>query len=250
VLAIVGAAAAVASGRFFLASWMFAEVLVEPHQSPNFVHVPVALLVGFAAGAVIAPAWRQLRPERRDEGAVLLGGSAARRSRLRTTYWWLSAGLLAAYLLVITLFSDLNERGQLDHMEPLAGDQRELMAWVDTNVPAGSPILVVTGFSWWGDPISEWFPALTRAHSVFTVQGAEWLGDAFNDRMEGHGELQECGEEDVECLDEVAKEHEVQFDYVYLASRCCDELAESLRDSSAYRIVHEDAGGIVAEHLR
>jgi hypothetical protein len=250
VLAIIGAGAALASAQLFPPLWLAAEVLVEPHQAANFVHAPVALLVGFAAGSVIAPAWRYLAPGRADAGSTTLDADlAGMPSRSRMLYWRLGGGLVAGYFVIIMLFSVLNEPDQLDHLEPLEVEQRQLMAWVDDNTAEGASFMVVSGLPWWGDRVSEWFPALTHGHSVFTAQGSEWFGDTFKERIEGHEDLQECAEEDASCLDEVADEHDASFEYVYIASRCCDDLIESIRQSSDYRIVHEAPGGVVARRV-
>ncbi len=249
VFAVLGMGAALASAQLFLPLWLIAEVLAEPHQAPNFVHVPVALLVGVAVGLVIAPAWRQLTSTRvaGDGVGPFDPDSPSPRSRGERIYRWGGAGLLAGYLLLVTMFTALNEPGQLDHLEPLDREQRTLMEWVDTNTPPGSAFLVVSGLPWWGDRTSEWFPALTHGHNLFTPQGTEWLGDTFTQRIDGHVSLQECASAGAGCLDSVAREHEVRFDYVYVvASECCTPLIDSIRNSPEYEVVHESAAGIVA----
>lgn len=250
VLAVLGAGAAIASAQFFLPLWLVAEVLAEPHQAPNFVHVPVALLIGVAAGSVIVPAWRWMTfvASTEDNGAAD-GESPPRSRRSGNVYRWLGLGVVAGYFFIVTLFSALNEPDQLDHLQPLEAEQRALMGWVEQNTPAGSPFLVVSGLPWWGDRTSEWFPALTGGHSLVTAQGAEWLGETFTARIDGHEELQTCGDETADCLGRVAREHNVEFEYVYIASSCCETLTESLRDSSEYRIEHEAEGGLIARHL-
>ena len=250
VVAVLGAGAAIATGQFFLPLWLVAEVLAEPHQAPNFIHVPVALLIGFAVGGVIAPAWRGFSAEPpRDAGTS--GAETAtppRAPREHRSHLWLGASLLVGYALTVGLFSAFNEPGQLDHMRGLDRDRRELFGWIDTNTPPGSPFLIVSGLPWWGDRISEWFPALTRGHSLFTAQGSEWLGDAFTQRIAGHDALQGCGQKAVECLDQVARAHDVRFRYVYVDSACCASLADSLRHSAGYQVIYESRAGILASH--
>jgi hypothetical protein len=245
VLALIGGAAALVAGQVFFPLWLIVEELAEPHQAPNFIHVPVALLVGWAAGAVIAPAFRTIaaQPAAHATRGVEDRGS----SRRRTLYLGAGACLLAAYFLTVALFSALNEPGQLDHLKALDKDQRALMDQVNVTTPDGAPFLVVSGLPWWGDRISEWFPALTHAQSLFTAQGAEWLGDAFTDRITAHEALQQCATATVECLDRVAREHRTAFTYVYVDARRGRALLDSLRRSGDYRVLAENAAGAIAE---
>jgi hypothetical protein len=245
VLALIGAAAALTAGQVFFPLWLIAEVLAEPHQAPNFVHVPLALLIGWAVGAVIAPAFRGMAAASATKRAPDVQDTRASRSR--TIYLAAGAGLLTAYFLAVTLFSALNEPGQLDHMQALDRDQRALIAQVNTTTPEGAPFLVVSGLPWWGDRISEWFPALSHADSLFTAQGSEWLGDAFTDRIAAHEALQECGSKTVDCVDRVAREHNTEFTYVYVDAWRCAPLLDSVRNSSEYRVLAENAAGVIAE---
>lgn len=250
VFAVIGGCASVVAGQLFLPAWLVLEVLAEPHQAPNFVHVPLALLIGWAAGAVVTPAFSRLSADRHrvKDAPERQPRSEVRRNR-RLDSMWVGSLLLGGYLLVVAMFSAFNEPGQLDHMKALTEDERALMAAGDTNIPAGSPVLVVSGLPWWGDRVSEWFPALTRSHSLFTAQGSEWLGDAFTERIAGHDDLQQCGSASADCLDRVAREHDVAFRFVYIDAKRCGPLLESVRGSSDYHIVTENTAGAVAERL-
>lgn len=61
-------------------------------------------------------------------------------------------------------------------VRPLNKDEIAAMTWVRKN-HANEAFFVLSNLPWWSDRSAEWFPFLTGAHSVNTVQGREWLPD-------------------------------------------------------------------------
>lgn len=58
--------------------------------------------------------------------------------------------------------------------QPLKPGLRQAMSWVRAN-HAGARFAIVTAQPWYYDSSAEWFPVLTGARSVTTVQGREWM---------------------------------------------------------------------------
>ncbi|WP_156840165.1 hypothetical protein [Novosphingobium aquimarinum] len=88
--------------------------------------------------------------------------------------------LVASLIVLLILPLRANHFGYGTSIAPLTHEQREAMAWVARNAPHGRFVLA-NAHSWDLDRASEWFPLLTGATGVNTVQGREWLnGDQFN----------------------------------------------------------------------
>jgi hypothetical protein len=63
------------------------------------------------------------------------------------------------------------------------------------------------------DPFQEWFPALTRQHSLTTIQGLEWtLAGDFFAWYEQLTAFQKCA--DMTCVAEWSLRNHVRFDYL------------------------------------
>lgn len=88
--------------------------------------------------------------------------------------------LVASLVLLLILPLRANHFGYGTSIAPLSHEQRQAMAWVVRNAPQARFVLA-NAHSWDLDRASEWFPLLTGAAGVNTVQGREWLdGDRFN----------------------------------------------------------------------
>ena len=132
--------------------------------------------------------------------------------------------------------------------------------------------LVVTGSGWDADAISEWFPALTRAVSVATPQGAEWLGaGVLRQAVDDHAAAQACAGQTAACIDAWTAATHLPFDAVYVAgpaaassadrprtiagrlgiapadaADCCAPLRASLATDPAWRVVYDGPGAMIA----
>jgi hypothetical protein len=137
----------------------------------------------------------------------------------------------------------------------LSAADRETIAWVDANIPAGSDFLLLTGEQYsMMDPFQEWFPALTEQHSQTTLQGLEWtLGAEF---FPFYGELvalQHCA--DVGCIE--AWGERTGLEHQYLLINVLPEesnsplraslalLLNSVRESDRYQPVYETDNAVI-----
>jgi hypothetical protein len=141
----------------------------------------------------------------------------------------------------------------------LSAADRETMAWIDADIPAGSDFLLLTGEQYsMKDPFQEWFPALTEQHSRTTLQGLEWiLGENF---FPFYGELvalQHCA--NVSCVAAWGKRTGLEHQYLLvkvLPEESGSPLRESLamllnsaRDSKEYKFVYEIGNAVIFQYV-
>lgn len=90
--------------------------------------------------------------------------------------------------------------------------------WVNQNIPPGARFLILTGDQPLADPVSEWFPALTRHASLATVQGYEWQPESDFDRvLRASFTLQRCVIREPACLREWQQGDGRNYDYLYIS---------------------------------
>lgn len=149
-----------ARGRdaFWLAFLVASLVLTPRHGETPMV---LALGVLAAHGALASMRWVQAR-------------FAGRRGAAST-----AAVLLLGVLALRTVHSQRPPAG----FAPLAGELREAAAWIAAHHP-GETFAVMNEADWAYDAVSEWFPVLSQAVAVTTVQGREWLPGRDFDRIE------------------------------------------------------------------
>ena len=117
------------------------------------------------------------------------------------------------------------------------------MQWIATHTAVDSSFLVVTKYGFWEDRTSEWFPVLAHRLSLATVQGYEWIPNAFFQRWNRFDALQECAthvylRKGMGKLDFFKNEIE----------QCCGWLQRSLESSADYELVYDGAGAAVFSH--
>jgi len=122
--------------------------------------------------------------------------------------------IVTPYLLINSTYQDF----MLSQNHVSDGEQTA-MQWVKENTPENSQFLVLTG-----EPESmcessaEWFPALADRTSLSTLQGREWvLGNKFGEFIGHRASLQNCIDENLECLDREIKYFGDDFDYIYVS---------------------------------
>ncbi len=124
--------------------------------------------------------------------------------------------------------------------------------WIKANTDENSRFVIITGYLWSTDPVSEWMPALTGRTSVGTVQGTEWVGGGrFLDAVIGSRVLQNCLDQSVTCLEDWAEDYQAEYDHVYVRKLGLDvvegreynpekkALAELLKNDANYALIYE-----------
>ena len=140
------------------------------------------------------------------------------------THWASSlfAGLTARFCFAFLLVSFLLSSFEVVFTETkelsLPPGDRTAFQWINENIPTGARFLLLTGDQPLGDPVSEWFPALTRHASLATVQGHEWQPDSDFDRvLRASYTLQQYVIREADCLQEWQQGNGREYDYLYLS---------------------------------
>lgn len=239
-LGLIGLVAVLAQKQFFLPVWLVVPFFVDPRSAGGMALMPMSMLAAYSFDQVLAPALLSLRE---SEG-----------SWLADRFVTLSMLGMGFYMFFNSSVYGLGQAGA-----SLSWADREVIAWVDANIPAGSNFLLLTGEQYsMKDPFQEWFPALTKQRSQTTLQGDEWtLGADF---FPFYGELvalQHCA--DVNCVK--AWSGRTGLDYEYLLVKKIPEeensslggslalLLDSARGSSQYEPIHETENVVIFKHV-
>lgn len=237
-LGALGIIVCVGGRRFFLPAWLLLIGLPAPWVIATQAVVPLALLVGIGVTELLLP--------------LLAGVGTGRR---RNAGFWLQVGA-PAFVIAYTLTTALVARPPV--LTPLPERQRDALAWVAESTPDSSRFLIIEAEPWWGDKISEWFPALTGRTSVATPQGLEWAErGTFRDMIDAYEDAQACSIKDFACLQKWSQETGIGFTHIYVSKRkavdpegeenCCWALRNSLYGSPAVRIIYDGPAATIAE---
>ena len=237
VMGILGIVLCLFSHRFWLAVWFVVPMLVSPRSSPILIVVPLALIVGGLLSEMIIP--------KAKKGG---GGAASVNWPNKVVFF-----LLAVY----SVFSSIGLLYPNNiYFKSVSPSQREAMNWTRANTKKSDKFLLITQTPdrYWGmDNTSEWFPALSERASIATPQGTEWLGDQkFYKQTKFYIKLNSCYDEGLECLEGVAQEGGVDFDFVYLEKGLDSEafdrtslLKYNLLQSPKHSVVYENEEAII-----
>jgi len=243
VLGLLGLGLHLARRDYLLPLWLIFPFFVEGRSAAGPAAVPLAML---AASAFVDLVLAGLRSVNRDDTPLELVTPVER-------------GVLL-YFFMYLLFSGYLFSWQISSATLYPPD-REAMQWVRQNTPAEANFLVLTGSrSISCDSVPEWFPALAKRKSVFTVQGTEWtLGKDFGDFVKKASRVQACVNESADCVTELAQS--AKYDFVYLSKILrvdnCVPLStpqtfpyfvETMRSSPAFKVVYETDGAIIYQN--
>jgi len=235
-LTLLGVWVVIRRREFFLVAWAALAYLIDPRGGAGMALLAESLLAGM--GLIQLSAWISHSSSNQPEAALakpisqmLVFGSAF-------------------YFLLVAGVSDF----QLINTSLKPADL-EMIAWVNANVEDEKNFLLSTGreFSM-SDPMQEWFPALTKQHSVTTLQGLEWtLSDKFFPWYEQLVEFQHCA--DLACVTAWSATNNVDYDYWLVTippeedqsefGKSLRRLAISTRASDSHRLVYESKTALV-----
>jgi hypothetical protein len=226
------------SRDFFLPVWIALAYLIDPRGGGGAAALADSMLAGM--GLLKLAAWIGGAQIKQDE--TVFANRSSRFLVFGAVFCFIIAAGISDFQLVNT---------------SLKPDDLKMIAWVNSNVDQNKNFLLATGreFSM-SDPLQEWFPALTKQHSVTTLQGLEWtLGEKFFPWYAQLADFQHCA--DVACVSEWSARNGADYDYLITLippetdkSAMADSLrslAVSARASSLYVPVYESEHALVFE---
>lgn len=238
VLGLVGMARQVARREWLLPLWLVLPFIVEGRSAHLPAVIPLSML---AAIALVDVVFAALRPAQAGEVVTPI-----------------ERGIFF-YLFLYLLFSSLVFGVQISSARVYEGDQAAI-GWIRENTHPEARFLVLTGSrSVSYDPLPEWFPALAGRHSVYTVQGLEWVaGESFSESVRNAAKAQDCLSVSAVCVMESLQN--LVVDYIYVSRFLRTEhfapldpprtylfVEEQLRQDKRLRIVYESDDALVLQ---
>lgn len=237
-LGMIGLFLFIARKRYFLPSLLLISYFVAPRSAKIFIAPMLAIFASYALITVmnLLDQWRSGIDA--SKGDKLIASTILSKVLLALLFsQWFTAGIRV--LLPFT-FIKMTEADQ------------SAFNWIKANTDEDSRFVILTGYLWSSDPVSEWMPAITARSSVGTVQGTEWLGGGrFITAVVSSRVLQNCLDQSVTCLEDWAETYQAEYDHVYVRKQELDvvegkefipvkkALAELLKDDANYELIYE-----------
>ncbi len=279
VLGLLGLFASLVRRDYFFAAWFILPYLLEPRSAPWIVTMPLTMLAAIACADLLLPglaalgkpveqghceppvdSWRSGNPPLTEKMSFMGGLLRQEAPRNDIPMQGKPALLFLGFVTVFSLFGSYAFALRMG-ADRLSLDDRAAMAWISENMPSESRFIILTGAQDpMRDPIQEWFPALAERGSQTTLQGREWTwGKRFIESLPGFGELANCIERDVKCVESQAQKLGIDFDALYIkkqllgscaADKTCQynswNLVNEIKELPGCEIVYENNTTIVA----
>jgi hypothetical protein len=230
VLALTGLVIALAKRKFFLPTLAIVTYISEPRSAPLYLTLVFAI-VGASALQEILILLSRLDTHKKEPTTepALFAGTANR--------------VLIVFLLVHWILATYSAIFNLASAHSLASADIPAFAWVHDNTPIGSQFLILTGQPPLGDPVSEWFPALTGRTSIATIQGQEWNSlQAFDDALQQDTQIQQCLAQNQKCLSDWFAATHTAPDYIFIQNAAASgstALTDTLISSGEFSRVYQ-----------
>lgn len=216
-LGLIGLIYSILTKQYFLPLFVIALVFLDRRSTSRSVVLPVSLLAAIAIDEIIYKRFRQTIIDNKhfsySNGKLVLPNWVLRRRNYKIL--WATILIIFAFLGSNAFFNYYS--GVLNSL-PISPEDREVMQWISEHTPKNSRVYVQSGANaWHNDYVAEWFPAIANRVSVTTVQGTEWLS-VYHEKIDAYNASIECRYADLTCIRAWAKDNNIQFEYILLAS--------------------------------
>jgi len=235
VLAALGLFVSLKQRSWFLPAWIVLSFVTSPRAAPFASEIPIVLLAVTGFETIVGVSDPPLERVYRS--------STHRNAFLVLIVYCFASGLISAL--------------RIGFEQRILPAERVAFSWIAQNIPPGSRFLVLTDAgSPAGDPISEWFPALTGSTSLATIQGHEWTSErTMVPAWNGFLSLQACLDQDPQCLVQWAANAQTDFSHVYVRKYRLNAtgsfrsvrspLEVLLRSSPDYRVIYDSPAAVI-----
>ena len=222
----------------FLGILVFGGYLFIPRGGVDLLTIYLAML-GTCGFLVVVRGWQAAERDKKTKGESFY---LTRRSRI-----------LLFYLVIYTFVGSYTYKfvdGKLDLR--LSPEDVQAMTWISENTDPGSVILHLPSNesyrNWPNDFIGEWLPALTARSNLSTVQGYEWLPEAFAGKVDQYLYLRSCIDYGISCVEDWQEDNDLRADFLYI-SKVENQflLIENVSLTGKYTTVFENERVVVFE---
>ncbi len=244
-LALLGLVVTLARKEFLLAVWLFLPAIVDPRSAASISIIPWAMLTAIGFVDIVLPGLYALKNNLQEAGDI--------ESNWNVYFAKSSAIKIGLTALIFYAFFGVVLSDQVYPKVSLTPSDRAAMEWVAKNIPPQSQFLILTGETEsFADAVAEWFPVLSKSHSIATIQGYEWLPDKiFLTKLDEYYALQACMDKTFDCLEEWTEKTNHSFEYILISrdglSGNENSLLVSLKASAGYRLIHEEKDVFIFE---
>jgi hypothetical protein len=203
-LGLIGLFWHIAERKYFMPVWVLVILISEPRSAPLYLCPCVAILASYSLTNILQIFNKTtLHTEGESSEPHPLSSTVSKGLFLLLSGQWIFSSMVIIIVLINTTV--------LTNVDINAFD------WIKSNTRSNSKFLVLTGYSPFNDPISEWFPALTGRTSIATVQGYEWdSNSSFEEILTESLNVQKCISQTYQCIESWAEKNHKVFDYIYI----------------------------------
>ncbi|HVN15022.1 MAG TPA: glycosyltransferase family 39 protein [Anaerolineales bacterium] len=234
-LALFGTFYSFSKREFFLPVWMLVSYLVEPRGGALDMMLPLTMLAAQSMGAII---FLGVTNSKSGEGL---------EQALKTK----TSKAISLFLIIYLLVAGYAVEFRIYTQASLNAQDVGAMKWAQANTLPNSRFILVTGQQPLLDPTSDWFPALSERQNVAATFGYEWTNDvSFRQRLSNYTSLQDCANQNADCIETWEKQTGLTFDYIYIRTTTQNNLlspalANNLQDSANYQLVYQNASVMI-----
>jgi hypothetical protein len=243
IVALFGLFAELARRKFFVFIWLMLISILSVRSAEFLAIIPGSLLFGSGVVWVLTPGLLSYKES-------TLEGNQTLAEIMRHRITKITFGVILIFGLFSAMATPLVGNSEL---KAVSLDNQAAMEWAAKNTPANSQFAILTGDKGWhSDPVSEWFPAMTRNISVSTVQGTEWLPNHQFDRsVKLYNQLQTCSEQEAACILSWARNNDISFTYLYIAKQneagqgVSNATMTSLLENNQFQLAFDNPGASI-----
>jgi hypothetical protein len=235
VLALVGLFFLLTKKEYLLPGWLIITFFIDPRSAPIYLTPILAMLAAITAENLLKLFNEaeildnnQKNSANQNWAENLFAGKFSKLFFLFILTQW----IYSAYFVPIYRTVNIS----------LTSEDLSVFEWINKNIPTGSRIAIVTNLKPLTDPVSEWFPALTKSINVSTPQGHEWIpGTNFDEILQQYIDLQSCSNQEVTCLEDWEDSTGNKFEYFLIrkgSSLNQGVLEISLNKNTDYQLIH------------
>lgn len=230
-LGLIGLIILLLKKKYFLPVWLLLIVVIEPKATLSLTAIPFSMIITIGLKYML-----------KGFSAFIIQEKITLKNRLGAPAFWVT-GLILFYAWSSSYITI--------NIPYLTADDLLAQQWVSQNTPSDAQFIVLSGQSWWQDPISEWFPVLAKRVSLATVQGFEWTSQQrFNDRINQYQELQNCVQlPNMDCLIRWQALSGEAIPYIFVSKNLKEaeltQLNKIILESNQYALIYDGPGALV-----